>query len=360
LKRVFLVVSGVMSLLRLSRRESWWKDAGILMLRHQLAVAERERPKARARLAWPDRAWLALLAGTVPAGRLAGMRLLVTAGTILRWHRDIVRRRRGHLSRRGRSGRPATHRKVRPAVLRLARENESRGYRRIHGELAALGITVAPSTVWEILKNAGIDPAPRRDGPGRAEFLRSQAQGILAPGFFTADLLNGARVHVLAVIEHGTRRVRILGTTEHPVQARVVQQARNLLMDLADAGTRVKFMIHDRDASFTTAFDEVFRAAGTGIVRSAIQAPRMNSVMERWIGSCRRELPDRTLVRNQRHLMTVLREYEDFYNTHRPHRALKQAAPLRRLPGNVTDLDRIRVQRRDRVGGVIHEYRLVA
>ena len=118
----------------------------------------------------------------------------------------------------------------------------------------------------------------------------------------------------------------------------------------------MKFMIHDRDASFTTAF----RAAGTRIVRSAIQAPRMNSVMERWIGSCRRELPDRTLVWNQRHLMTVLRDYEDFYNTCRPHRALKQAAPLRRLPDDVTDLDRFRVQRRDRVGGAIHEYRLVA
>src|ERR1019366_7876446 len=207
LKLVFLVVSRVLSLLRLSRRESWWKDAESLMLRHQLAVAERERPKARARLAWPDRAWLALLAGTVPAGRLAGMRLLVNPGTILRWHRDIVRRRWGHLSRRGRSGRPATHRKVRSVVLRLARENESWGYRRIHGELAGLGITVAPSTVWEILKNAGIDPAPRRDGPGWAEFLRSQAQGILVLDFFTADLLNGAKAHVLAVIEHGTRRV---------------------------------------------------------------------------------------------------------------------------------------------------------
>ena len=197
LKLVFLVVSRVMSLLRLSRRESWWKDAEILMLRHQLAVAERERPKARARLAWPDWAWLALLAGTVPAGSLAGMRLLVTPGTILRWHRDIVRRRWGHLSQRGRSGRPATHRKVRSVVLRLARENESWGYRRIHGELAGLGITVAPSTVWEILKNAGIDPAPRRDGPGWAEFLRSQAQGILALDFFTADLLNGAKVNAL-------------------------------------------------------------------------------------------------------------------------------------------------------------------
>jgi transposase len=232
LKLVFLVVSRVMSLLRLSRRESWWKDAEILMLRHQLAVAERERPKARARLAWPDRAWLALLAGTVPAGRLAGMRLLVTPGTILRWHCDIVRRRWGHLSRRGRSGRPATHRKVRSVVLRLARENESWGYRRIHSELGGLGITVAPSTVWEVLKNAGIGPAPRRDGPGWAEFLRSQAQGILALDFLTADLLSGAKVHVLAVIEHGTRRVRILGATEHPVQAWVVQQARNLVYRL--------------------------------------------------------------------------------------------------------------------------------
>jgi putative transposase len=125
-------------------------------------------------------------------------------------------------------------------VLRLARENESWGYRRIHGELAGLGITVAPSTVWQILKTAGIDPAPRRDGPGRAEFLRSQAQGILALDFFTADLLNGTKVYVLAVIEHGTRRIWILAATENPVQSRVVRQARNLLMDLEDAGITVE------------------------------------------------------------------------------------------------------------------------
>jgi transposase InsO family protein len=166
----------------------------------------------------------------------------------------------------------------------------------------------------------------------------------------TADLLNGTKVYVLAVIEHGTRRIRILGATGHPVQSWVVQQARNLLMDLEDAGTRAKFVLHDRDASFTTTFDSVFQAAGI----------RVNSVMERWIGSCRRELLDRTLVWNQRHLMIVLREYEDFYNKHRPHRTLNQAAPLRPLPDGVTDLDQFRVQRRDRAGGVIHEYRLVA
>jgi transposase InsO family protein len=249
---------------------------------------------------------------------------------------------------------------VRSVVLRLARENESWGYRRIHGELAGFGVIVAPSTVWQILKGTGIDPAPRRDGPGWPEFLRSQAQGILALDFFTTDLLNGAKVYVLAVIEHGTRRVRVLSATEYPVQAWVVQQARNLLMDLEDAGTRVKFVLHDRDASFTAAFDAVFRAAGIRVIRSAVQAPRMNSVMERWIGSCRRELLDRTLVWNQRHLMIVMREYEDFYNTHRPHRTLKQAAPLRLLPDGVTDLDHFRVQRHDRAGGVIHQYRLVA
>ena len=147
------------------------------MLRHQLAVALRERPRAAARLTWPDRAWLALLAGTLPIDRLAGMRLIVTPATILRWHRDIVRRRWARRSRRGRPGRPPVRRDVRSVVLRLARENESWGYRRIHGELAGLGIAVAPSTVWQILKDAGISPAPRRDGPGWAEFLRSQAQG---------------------------------------------------------------------------------------------------------------------------------------------------------------------------------------
>ncbi|HEX3962300.1 MAG TPA: integrase core domain-containing protein [Trebonia sp.] len=131
-------------------------------------------------------------------------------------------------------------------------------------------------------------------------------------------------------------------------------------MDLEDAGTRVKFVLHDRDASLTAAFDAVFQAAGARVIRSAAQSPRMNSIMERWIGSCRRELLDRTLAWNQRHLMTVLREYEVFYSTNRPHRALKQAAPLRPLPDSVADLDQVRIRRRDRAGGVIHEYRLVA
>ena len=314
LRFMFLLITRTASWLWLSRREEAWQTAEILLLRHQLAVLQRRQPR-RPKLDWADRALLATLLGVIPKARRQGLRLLVTPDTILRWHRDIVRRRWAARSIRGKTGRPATRRTIRALILQLARENESWGYRRIHGELAGIGITVAPSTVWQILKNAGIDPAPRREGPGWAEFLRSQAQGILALDFFTADLLNGTKVYVLAAIEHGTRRIRVLGAAGHPVQAWVVQQARNLLMDLEDVGTRVKFVLHDRDASLTAAFDEVFRAAGVRIIRAAVQAPRMNSIMERWVGSCRRELLDRTLVWNQRHLMIVLREYEDFYNT---------------------------------------------
>jgi transposase len=360
LKLIFLAMSSAMSLLGLPRREEWREDAGILMLRHQLAVALRGRPRAVAGLTWPDRAWLALVAGTLRVGRLGRVRLIVTLGTIVRWRRGIVRRRWARRSRRGRSGRPAAHRKVRSVVLRLARENESWGCRRIRGGLAGLGITVAPSAVGQILKDAGISPAPRRDGPGRAGFLRSRARAMLAPGFVAAGLLNGMKVCVLAVIGHGTRRIRILGAAGHPVRSRVVRRAGNLLMDLDDAGMSVKFVLHDRDASFTAASGAVFRAAGVRVVRSAIQAPRMNSVMERWTGGCRRELLDRARVWNQRHLMTVLRGYGDFCSTHRPHRALNQAAPLRPLPDDVAGPDRFRVRRRDRAGGVIHECRLVA
>ena len=213
LKLIFLIVTRAVSLLGLSRREEWRKDAEILMLRHQLAVAQRHQPRAHSRLRWPDRAWLALLARTLPVERLAGLRLVVTASSIMRWHRDILRRRWARRSHHRHTGRPPTRRSVRPLVLRLARENEPWGYRRVHGELAALGVTVAPPTLRQILKDAGTGPAPRRGGPGWAEFLRSQAQAILALDFFAADLLNGIKVHVLAVIEHGSRRVR--GSRSH-------------------------------------------------------------------------------------------------------------------------------------------------
>jgi len=134
-------------------------------------------------------------------------------------------------------------------------------------------------------------------------------------------------------------------------------------MDLEGAGMRVKFVLHDRDASFTAAFDAVFQSAGVRVIRSAVQAPRMNSVMERWIGSCRRELLDRTLIWNQAHLLRALREFEQFYNCHRPHQGIANVRPLRALPEPIPELAAItclHVRRRDRLGGILHEYRHAA
>jgi putative transposase len=220
-------------------------------------------------------------------------------------------------------------------------------------------VKIAASTVWEILKKAGIDPAPGRSGPTWPQFLRSQAEAILACDFFTADLLDGTQAYVLAVIEHATRRIRILGVTLHPTGEWTAQKARNLLMDLGEQAQRVKFMIRDRGSNFTTAFDAVLAGAGIRTVPCNVQTPRMNAIAERWIGGCRRELLDRTLIWNQDHLRQILRQYETHHNQHRPHRSLDAAAPLKPLPQPVV-LEQYRVRRRTRVSGTIHEYRLVA
>jgi putative transposase len=272
---------------------------------------------------------------------------------------DIIRRRWAAGSMQGKPGRPATRRSIRALVRRLARENPGCGYRRIHGELAGLGVKVAASTVWEILKASGIDPARRQTGPTWSQFLRSQAEAILACDFFTADLLNGTQAYVLAVIEHATRRIRILGITLHPTGEWTAQQARNLLMDLDEQAHRVKFMICDRGSNFTGAFEAVLADAGIRTVLCNSQTPRMNAITERWIGGCRRELLDRTLAWNQAHLRQILRQYETHHNQHRPHRSLHGAAPLKPLPEPV-DLDQYRAQRQTCAGGLINEYRLVA
>jgi hypothetical protein len=220
-------------------------------------------------------------------------------------------------------------------------------------------VKVAASTVWEILKNAGIGPAPRRTGPGWSQFLRSQAEAILACDFFTADLLDGTQAYVLAVIELATRRIRILGVTLHPTGDWTAQQARNLIMDLGEQAHRVKFMIRDRGSNYTAAFDAVLADARIRTVLCNIQTPRMNAIAERWIGGCRRELLDRTLIWNQNHLRRILCAYETHHNQHRPHRSLNSAAPLEPLP-EPADLERNRVRRHPRIGGMINEYHLVA
>lgn len=334
--------------------------AEILLLRHQFTVLQRQ-VDARPTMSWADRAFIALLLKAIPRRHHGDMRLIVTPQTVLRWHRDIVRRGWAAKSRRRHPGRPRSHRNITAAALRLAKENPGWGYRRIHGELVGLGIRVAPSTVWEILTAAGIPPAPRRAGPTWAQFLRAQAQAIIATDFFTVDLLDGTSAYVLAVIEHVTRRIRILGVTVHPNDAWVTQMARNLLMELDEHVASIQFLLRDRDTKFTEAFDTVFTSTGIRILRSPIRAPRANAIMERWIGGCRRELLDQTLIWNQRHLQRVLRDYAAHHNEHRlPHRSLGQATPLKSLPAAVADLDSFRLRRDRRVSGVINEYGLAA
>jgi putative transposase len=198
----------------------------------------------------------------------------------------------------------------------------------------------------------------RRTGPAWSQFLRSQAEAILACDFFTVDLLDGTQAYVLAVIERATRRIRILGVSLHPSGQWTAQQARNLPMDLGEQADRVKFIIRDRGSDFTAALDTVLADAGIRTVLCNIQTPRMNVIAERWIGGCRRELLDRTLVWNQAHLLRILRDYEA-HNQHRSYRSLHGAAPLKPLPVPV-DLARYRVRRQARVGGLINEYHLVA
>jgi len=364
LRLVYLSVTNVFGLLRLLPVSDRDKDAEILVLRHQITVLERQLGTTRPWFSCSDRAFLAALLHRLPWDVVSRFRLLVRPDTVLRWHRDLLARRHAARSRPGRPGRPRTVRSIRLLVLRLARENPSWGYRRIHGELLCLGIKVAASMVWEILRQAGIDPAPDRASTTWASFLRSQANALLACDFFETSTVTGARLFVLAVIEHGTRRIRVLGATPHPAASWVVQAARNLVMDLEDAGCRARFLIRDRDGKYPALFDAVLKDAGVEVVLSGVQMPRMNAVMERWVLTCRRELLNRTLVWNQRHLLHALREFEQFYNCHRPHQGIANARPLRALPSPIPapDVDaRLHIiRRRDRLGGILHEYQHAA
>ncbi|MFF4625291.1 integrase core domain-containing protein [Nonomuraea jabiensis] len=360
LRLAYLTVTNTFAALRLLPMGDRDKDVEILALRHQITVLERQLgADTRVRFAPEDRAFLAALLTSLPREVLRQLRLLIRPDTVLRWHRDLMRRRHARTCRPKRRGCPPTVRSIRVLILRLVRENPSWGYRRVHGELTTLGIKVAPSTVWEILKQEGLDPAPERAATTWADFLRSQADAMLACDFIETITLNGQRQYILAVIEHATRRVRVLGTTAHPSASWVIQTIRNLVMDLNDAGCRTHFLLRDRDGKFPALMDEVLAEAGIKTVLTGIRMPRMNSIMERWVQSCRHELLDRCLIWNEHHLRHALREYEHFYNQHRAHQALNQAAPLRTIPDPITAPERIldlKVRRRDRLGGVLHEY----
>jgi putative transposase len=225
--------------------------------------------------------------------------------------------------------------------------------------LRQLGYRIGASTVWAVLQRAGVDPAPKRSAASWRQFLRAQANSVVAVDFFTVDTVFLRRLYVLFVIEVATRQVHVLGVTPHPVGQWVAQQARNLVMKLGDGIGRFRFVVRDRDAKFTESFDAVFGSEGIRILRTPVRAPRANAFAERWVGTVRRELLDRILVFGQRQLEAVLAEYAAHYNEHRPHRSLGQAPPLVVASPAAPAAD-MRVVRVDRIGGLIHEYAQVA
>jgi putative transposase len=348
----YLMLARVLNWLTLLARTDAAKDVEILLLRHEGAVLPRHHP--RPRLNWVDRAQLSALSRLLPVD-LRRLRL-VSPRTLLRWHAQLVARRWTYPQRH--PGRPPT-----------ALTPPSAGATHGPGE-SPLGLPTDPGRAGRPRPSdrrphrlgdpQGRRPRPRptTHRPDLATVPHRPAHAILAVDFAHVDTVFLRRLYILVVIEHGRRRAHIAGITAHPTGAWVAQQARNLLMDLGDRAEQLRFLVRDRDSKFTAAFDAVFAAADIRIIRTPVRAPRANAIAERFIGTLRRECLDHLLITGRRHLAAVLHEFVEHYNTHRPHRSLQQQAPAGPTPPPLAAT--VRPLRRDRLGGLIHEYLQVA
>ncbi len=348
---VYLLLRRVLQLIGGSSNELMNTEVEVLVLRHQLMVLKRQvgRPRLRRR----DRLFMAAISKALPRSRWSSF--LVSPQTLLRWHRELVRRK-WTFRRPSAGGRPSIPGEVRELILRMGRDNPRWGCIRIRGELAKLGIRVSATTIRTLLRANGLGPAPRRGGPTWGQFLRSQAKGILALDFFTVETIWLRTMYVLFAIELGSRRVHVLGVTRTD-SLWVVQRARNLAV--GDQLQGIRFVIRDRDSKFSGPFDEVFRTEGASILKTPIRAPRAPSPSG-WVRTVRTECLDWMLVLGRRHLDHVLRVYTSHYNGRRPHRRLGLKTPDPGSGPAPWPAHGARVRTRDVLGGLIHEYDLAA
>ena len=348
LRLLYLIFVRLCGWLVLLARSSAAKDAELLVLRHEVAVLRRTHP--RPRLDWADRAVFAALIRLLPA-RLRKHRL-VTPGTVLRWHRRLVSRKWTYPHR---TGRPPVSTEIAALIERLATENHGWGYQRIQGELLKLGHRVGASTIRRVLRALKIPPAPERGSDTTwRKFLHTQASTMLAADFFHVDCaVTLQRLYCLFVMEVGSRYVHILGITANPDGHWTTQQIRNLLMDLGDRAAGFRFLVRDRAGQFTSAFDAVLAGAGIEVVKIPPRSPKANAYAERFVLTARTEVTDRMLIFGERHLRTILAQYEAHYNGRRPHRSRQLCPPRPDHP--VADLSRKGIQRRPVLGGLIWE-----
>jgi putative transposase len=353
LRLLYLIFVRLCGWLVLLGRSTASKDIELLVLRHEVAMLRRTKPKPR--LDWADRAILAALTPLLP--RTLRMHRLVTPGTVLRWHRRLVRKRWTYPNR---TGRPPVSAEITALIGRLATENRSWGYMRIQGELLKLGHRVSASTIRRALKALKIPPAPKRhtDTTWR-QFLHTQAATMLAADFFHVDCaVTLERLYCLFVIEVGSRYVHILGITAHPDGPWTTQQIRNLMMDLGDRAADFRFVVRDRAGQFTASFDAVLASAGIEAVKIPPRSPRANAYAERFVLTARTEVTGRMLIFGERHLRRVLAEYAQHYNGRRPHRSRHLHPPRPNHPA--VGLSRERIKRRSVLGGLINEYEQAA
>ena len=351
-----VVCSFLLDLLHVLTRADHDKDLELLLLRQQLRLYERQARQPRPSR-W-EKVALASLAARLPD--LSRVALIFTPATLLRWHREIVKRS-WTFDNAPKPGRPPTSTACVELIVRLAGENPRWGYGKLQGELGKLGHQISVSTIKRILRQHGLPPAPERGHSTWRAFLAHYRDAMVACDVFTVDTLFLQRLNVLCFLELGSRRVHLSGCTATPDAAWVTQQARPFTWHLQDGDPgAVRFLIHDRDGTFPGSFDTVCHAEGIAVIRTPVRAPNAQAYAERVIRSVRAECLDHLLILSRAHRMFVLRQFFAYYNQRRPHQGQGQALPVPQAPVPTSPAAPGPVGCRPVLGGISHDYAVVA